>query len=188
MMTTWKVLASKSILDNAWFRIRQDTIQLPNGDIIDDYFVWQNADVSLVVPRTKDGKFVLVRQYKHGIGRVCLEFPAGYLNTNETPESAAERETKEETGYSFRSLTLLTTLTNNPTKETSRVYVFLAEDAQKTDVTRFDTTEAIETVLLTPQQVIDHIHNGDIILSASIVAAYIAFEKLGIFRWDTPLK
>jgi len=173
------------VLDNKWFRVRQDEVELPNGEKLNDYFIWNNIDVSLVVPVTIKNQFVLVRQYKHGIGKVVLEFPAGYIDSGEDPEKAARRELAEETGYSTDKLTLLTRLNNNATKETATIHVYLAEDVSKDNPTNFDNSETIETVLLSPEQTAQYVLTGKILVSASVVGAFLALHKLKFLSFNT---
>jgi ADP-ribose pyrophosphatase len=99
MMTTasWKVLASHNAFDHRWYVVRRDTLQLPDGTI-DDYFVSVRPDVAVVVALDRSGQMVMVRQYKHGVREMTLEFPAGTFE-DEQPEAAALRELEEETGY-----------------------------------------------------------------------------------------
>ncbi len=73
----WKTLKSKMVLDNPWCQVRQDEIELPNGKIIDDYFVSIKPDVAMVLPITSNREIIFVRQYRHAVGEFFLELPAG---------------------------------------------------------------------------------------------------------------
>ncbi len=48
---------------------------------------------------TLEGKLILVRQFRPAQGKYTVEVPTGYMDKNETPERAVEREFREETGY-----------------------------------------------------------------------------------------
>ena len=52
--------------DHRWYRLRQDKVALPNGEIVDDYFVSLRPDIATVLPMTAAGEVVFVRQYRHG--------------------------------------------------------------------------------------------------------------------------
>ncbi len=177
-MKKWKMLNSKMAFDHKWFKVRQDTIELPNGKIIDDYFVWPAPNVTQVVPVTKDNEFVLVKQYKHGAGEILLEFPAGVLNDNEDPKDAALRELEEETGFTTTDIQLLSTMTSEPTKKTQKIYVYLAKNVRLDGSQHFDETEEIEVVVLPYQKVIEMIESGEFKVSGSVAAAYLACRKL----------
>ncbi|MHC5828817.1 MAG: NUDIX hydrolase, partial [Nostoc sp.] len=107
----WKTLKSKMVLDHYWCKVRQDEIELPNGEIIDDYFVSIKPDVAMVLPITSSKEIIFVQQYRHGVGEFFLELPAGNFDpTKESAEVAAIRELTEETGYipqEFRKIATL---------------------------------------------------------------------------------
>jgi ADP-ribose pyrophosphatase YjhB (NUDIX family) len=98
----WQVLAAQTLLDRSpWLRVIAQSVRLPSGLVIPDYLLAPSRDFSLVVAVTADSQVLLVRQYKHGLGRVVLDFPAGYQDTpDEEPLACAQRELREETGYS----------------------------------------------------------------------------------------
>src|SRR5690348_12024884 len=98
----WKVLSYRQILDTPYLKIRSEEVEIPNGPIVADYYIIENRGWVGVVPFTADGRFLINQQYKHGIGREVLEFPAGGIDPHETdPLETARRELMEETGYSF---------------------------------------------------------------------------------------
>jgi len=177
-MEKWKLISSKRAFDNKWVKLRQDTVELPNGKILNDYFVWESGDVVLVVPVTSEEKFVLVRQYKHGADEIVTEVPAGFMDENETPEQAAHREMEEETGYSSKEMKLLTTVHANPTKSNGKGFIFLAKDAIQNKEVNFDETEDIEILLKSKDEVLQMIQGGEICVGDSIAAIYLAIEKL----------
>src|SRR5258708_32981468 len=104
-MSKWKVLSSKYGFDTPWFKVLLETVELPNGKVVEDFSMWAERDVVFLFAITKDNKIPLVKQYKHGAQEELIEFPAGYIDKNETPEIAARRELLEETGYDYEKLT-----------------------------------------------------------------------------------
>lgn len=79
------------------FAVDVESIILPRGHRLDVEIVRHPGSVVLV-PITETGEIVLVRQYRHAIGRWAWELPAGSLHRDEDPERAAARECHEETG------------------------------------------------------------------------------------------
>lgn len=174
---------SKIAFDNKWFKVRQDKVKLPDGKIIDDYYVWLEGDLALIVPVTKDKQIILVKQYKHASGQIMTEYPAGYIDENETPEQAGKRELLEETGFSSSKFTLLGKLTNNPTKVVGNIYLYLAEDVEevaKKGGVQSEDTEEIELLKLPPKKVLRLVESGKIWVTSSVSATYLAFKKLGL--------
>lgn len=163
-------------------KIRQDVVELPNGKILDDYFLYEEGDVAMVVPVTEKGEFVLVKQYKHASDDIMIEFPAGYVDEGEKPQEAAIRELKEETGYSGNEITPLTQLINAPTKVVSNIYIYLALNVKQTHDPRRnqDENEEIELLILPFKKVQEMIRRGKIKVSATVAAFYLVSEKLGL--------
>ncbi len=181
-MDKWKLLKSKMALDEKWFKVRCDEVELPSGKILPDFFVWESGNVSMTVPVTDEGKLILVRQYKHGIGQIMIEFPAGYLNKGETVEQAARRELSEETGREVIKLISLGKVVHSPTKETGVLSLFLAKVGETEIVMDHDDNEEIETLELTPQDVLDKIRSGEIWATGTIAAFFLAQDKSDNFK------
>lgn len=175
----WKILKSRMILNQKWVKVRQDEIQLPNGQIIDDYFVYPRPDIVLILAITANKEIVLVRQYRHGVEKILLELPGGTFNpAEEKSELAAQRELAEETGYIADRLMPLATFYDNPVKDTNKIHVFIAENAQLLEKQNLDITEDIEIVLVPIAAIMEKIATGDIIVSGSIAAIYLGLQFL----------
>ena len=94
-----RVLHSERVFDGRLLRLRVDRVALPSGRETTREVVEHPGAVA-IVPVRDDGQVVLVRQYRHAVGEVLLEIPAGTLDQpGEAPEAAAARELEEETGY-----------------------------------------------------------------------------------------
>jgi len=124
----WQVLSREYVAREPWHTVRVDRVQLPNGAIIAKYWVTEHPPWVNVVAVTADDQVVLIRQYRHGIGAVHFEIPAGTTDTkDESLESAARRELLEETGYSGGTWSPLMTLSANPALQNNLTYTYLAE-------------------------------------------------------------
>lgn len=179
MLKLWKTLRSRIIFNNPWYVLRQDTVELPNGKIVDDYFVSVRHDVALVFPLTKDQNTILVKQYKHGLGEIVLELPGGFFDVEEEKaEKAAERELLEETGYAPGQLIKLGTLSDNPTKDTNRLHLFLAKDCTRTGEQHLDDLEDIEIIPVPVKDLKGMIEKGLIKVSGSVAGIFMALEYL----------
>lgn len=177
----WNKLRSRFVLDRQWCRVRVDEVQLPNGKIIDDFFIHVRPDIALVVPLTPQQEIVFVRQYRHGVEEILLELPAGAFDRDrETPESAAMREMTEETGYICDRLIKLANLHDNPVKDTNQIHVFLGTDAQYSQPQILDETEEIEVVLVPVSEAMEKIISGEISVSGSVAAVFLALNYLNI--------
>jgi len=181
----WEILSYKQILDTPYLKIRSEQIAIPNGPVVSDYYIIENRGWVGVVPLAEDGRFLINKQYKHGIGREVLEFPAGGIDADESdPEMTAHRELMEETGYSVADgqLEPLAHFYANPTGARTEVWWYLARQVRKTSTPKDDPMEVIENLLVTPRELLDMIHSGDFNVLGQMGAAYMALERLGYLK------
>lgn len=179
MLQKWQTLTSKMVLEHPWCQIRLDEIELPNGKIIDDYFVYVKPDIAFVLPITPNREVVFVRQYRHAIGEFFLELPAGRLDSNqEKPEIAALRELREETGYSTQDIRQIAVIYESPSKSTNKLHLFLAENVQQVGEQNLDVTEDIEVVLIPLASVLEKITQGEICVSGTVTALLLGLNLL----------
>ena len=177
----WKVLKSELVVDEKWYTLRRDEVELPNGVVLDDYYVSVRPDVVLTFPVTEDGKVIFVRQYKHAAANVFIELPGGVIDAHETnPAEAAKREMLEETGYTSDNLELVAEVIDNPTKDTNKIYFYLARNAYKIADQDLDESERIEVLQIPIQEVENMVLTGQIHVSGSVVLCLLALRKLGL--------
>jgi ADP-ribose pyrophosphatase len=94
-------VSQEELLRGRFLHVMRDQVRLPDGSLATREYVIHPGAV-VVVPVLDDGRVVLVRQHRHPVGRVMIEFPAGKLDAGEDLRACAERELVEETGYSAR--------------------------------------------------------------------------------------
>jgi 8-oxo-dGTP pyrophosphatase MutT (NUDIX family) len=174
----WKILNSKMVINNQWCKIRQDEIELPTEQIIDDYFVNIRPDIAVILPITPQKEIVFVRQYRHAVEEILLELPAGAFSESEDSIVAAARELEEETGYVADQIIKLVTLYDNPPKDTNKINLFLAENVQQRSKQNLDITEDIEVVLIPITEVMELITKGEICVSGTIAAIFLGLNYL----------
>ena len=127
----WKVLTSEYLARKPWFTVRHESLELPDGRRIPDYYVFEYPDWINVTAVTRDGRFVLIDQYRHGLGETSYEIPAGVTEPSDaSPLDAAQRELMEETGYGGGQWRLLTTLSANP--DTEQPHLLLPRHGRRT--------------------------------------------------------
>ncbi|MGB7251184.1 MAG: NUDIX hydrolase, partial [Phormidesmis sp.] len=143
---------------------------LPNGQVVDDYFVSMRPDIATVLPITASGEVVFVRQYRHGIGEILLELPAGTFEPGESAMAVAKRELSEETGYEAPNWEAIATFYNNPVKQNNRIHLFKAEAAHLVRSQQLDATEEIEVVLKPIAAIPELIASGEICVAGTITA------------------
>ena len=139
--------------------MRVDRVELPNGTVIPEYWINEYPPWVNVVALTERDEVVLIRQYRHGIGAVHYEIPAGTTDPeDQSLEEAARRELQEETGYVGGRWSLLATLSANPALQNNLTYTYLAEGVTAGDAAP-DASEEI-VVHLTPLDKIQALIEG----------------------------
>lgn len=128
-------------------------MRLPNGTIHPEYYVLEYPTWINVIAITADGDFVMVEQYRHGLGDVFTELVAGVAEEGEAPMDTARRELLEETGYGNGTWQQFMVLSQNPSSTNNLTYTFLATDVEKIGTQHLDATEDIAVRLLTPTEV-----------------------------------
>jgi 8-oxo-dGTP pyrophosphatase MutT (NUDIX family) len=177
----WKVLKSEMVVDEKWYKLRRDHVALPNGLEMDDYYVSVRPNVVLTFPLTEDNHVIFVRQYKHAASDIFTELPGGVVDEHEiAPAEAAKREMLEETGYTSDDLELLLEATDNPTKDTNRMYYFLARNVRKIAEQDLDESEAIEVLKVPLHEVEPMILRGELKVAGTVALCLLALRKLGI--------
>lgn len=164
---SWKLLAREYLFRHPpWLTVRHDRLELPNGNILPDYYVLEYPDWVNVIPITEDGRFVMVTQYRHGTGRVLTELPAGVLEKKDaTPLDGAKRELLEETGYGGGEWQLLTQLSSNSATTNNLTHCFLARGVKPVGRPHFDPGEDIQCGLYTEDEVRGMLMRDEIVQS-----------------------
>jgi ADP-ribose pyrophosphatase len=171
----WETLDRREIYHAPPFlTLSVDRVRLPDGRVVEDFHRIEKPDYALVVPRLADGRTLLLRQYKHGVGAAGLSPPGGHLAEGESPLAAVQRELLEETGYVAEHWHYLGVYTVDANQGCGRGHFFAAEGLTQTDVPASGDLEEMEIVFLAPDELTRAIVAGDVNALGSITALALA--------------
>ncbi|MBE5982334.1 NUDIX hydrolase [Lacrimispora sp. AGF001] len=157
-------------------KIYEDTVDA-NGHLAHWDFIHHNG-AAAVVPVTKDGTILMVRQYRNALDRYTLEVPAGALNFPEEPKiDCAHRELEEETGYKTEKEKLEFLIRVNTTVAfcDEVIDIFVARDLEPS-VQNLDEDEYIEVEEWTVKDLEEKIYQGEI-TDGKTIAAILAYAR-----------
>ena len=122
---TGPVPERKSVFTTPWFQI----LESASGKKFSNYAI-QSLDFVVVIAITDQNEILLVRQYRHAVDTTTLELPAGHVEKDETPEQAARKELREETGHDAAHFELIASLSPSPARFMNRMWCYFAANAK----------------------------------------------------------
>jgi 8-oxo-dGTP pyrophosphatase MutT (NUDIX family) len=167
-------LGSRAVADHRILRVRYDHYRFEPSGRQQDFVVLEMPSWVNVVPMTDDGQVVLIRQYRHGIREVTLEIPGGVVESNESPETAAARELREETGYVAERIRSLGRVLPNPAIQDNFCHLFVAEGCRGVDEPQPDPFESIEVAIFPRETIPALVRRGEITQAMVIAALALA--------------
>lgn len=175
----WVRSAPDRVAEYGQLSIRRHEVCDAHGVRRKDAFTLGFADWCTVVGVTRDERIVLIWQYRVGIGCLSLELPGGAVDGEETPEQAARRELREESGFVAERLEPLGIVHPNPALQGNVHHSFLAHGVVSAGATKFDEDEECEPVLVPLTEAAALLANNQIThaLSVAALASYLLSLK-----------
>ena len=164
-------VSAERLYEGKVISLRRDMVLLPNGKQASREIV-EHPGAIAVVPLLPDGRIVMVRQFRHPVGQVLLEIPAGKLAPGEDPDECARRELEEETGYLAGKLERKASIFTAPGFTDEVIHIYLAGDLQKTAMNP-DEDEFLAVVAYEQQEIRRMIQTGAICDAKTIAGFYL---------------
>lgn len=176
----WRTISSEQLFQETWMKIRVDTCEKPDGNIVTPYYVYQFPNWVAAVAITKEGNVILERQYRHALGQTDMELPGGCVDESDASfEAAIARELLEETGYRFDHYEYLGITSSNPSTHDNLMHMFLATGGEKLGEQQLDPGEDIEIHLVSMDTFIEMFKNNAFIQSMHVTTIFRALKKMG---------
>lgn len=162
-----KKVNSTELYKGRIINLYNDEVELPNGKHSKREYVTHNGGCA-ILPLTKDGDILLVRQFRYPYGEVVLEIPAGKLEKGENPDDCAVRELKEEVGGTSDNIINLGKIYPSPgyTNEILRVYLALDVEIGECNP---DDDEFLQVERISLDKALDMVMQGEIIDAKSVI-------------------
>lgn len=175
-LQSWKKLSEAVVFKNPWWTYKRDEYRLPSGKQGEYNYVHTNGS-SMVIPVTREGKIVMVNQYRYLANRESLEFPCGSVKDGSSYDETAWHELTEETGYGSNRFFMVGEFNpyNGVTDEMCHIYIareLYSVGAQP------DETEEFEVVELRAEDIEERIRSGSIWDGMSIAAWHVVKAKV----------
>ena len=179
-MLTETTLDSQSLLRGNFLDVRRDTVRLPDGShSTREYIVHPGA--VMVIALLEDGDVVLERQYRYPVGQVMIEFPAGKRDAGESALACAQRELREETGYSASEWARAGVIHPVISYSTECIEIWFARGLQA-GVRQLDAGEFLEVFTASPTDVLAWCADGSI-TDAKTVAGALWLQNVNSGAW-----
>jgi|Deesub1362A_J573_1020465.scaffolds.fasta_scaffold04872_5 ADP-ribose pyrophosphatase len=175
----WKVLRSQVLLDRSpWLRVIAEDVELPDGRRVEGYLRLEAPDFAVAVPVDQHNQMGLIRSYRHGLGAVDLQPPAGYIERGEDPLETAQRELLEEMGCQADHWRPLGRFVLGGNRGAGWAHCFLATGCRRMQPPASGDLERQELLWLPVQQVAELWRAGAFQQLASVASIGLALAAL----------
>jgi ADP-ribose pyrophosphatase len=173
-------LSSETVYHGPFLHLKNDTVRLPDGAVAArEYLIHPGA--VMIIPLFDDGSVLLERQFRFPMGRAMEEFPAGKLDPSEGSLACAQRELREETGYTARELVYLTRIHPVISYSTEFIDLYLARGLTAGE-RRLDEGEFLDLFTVDAGELLGWVRSGRISDTKTIIGAFW-LEKILAGDW-----
>ena len=172
-----KKISETLIYKGKILNLKKDQVLLPNGNEGVREYVEHSGGSAILCE--KDGKILLVKQFRYPYGQEIYEIPAGKLNEGEDPEQTAIRELEEEGGVKAKRVEKLFDVYPTPAYTNEIIRIYKAIDIEETK-THLDEDEFLSAVWIDKKDIKEMLKKGEIKDAKTLIALSFALnDKVG---------
>lgn len=169
---------SELVYEGGFLQVKRDLVRLPDGkESYREYIVHPGAVV--IIPLLDDGRVLVERQFRYPIGKVVVEFPAGKVDKGEDLLACAQRELKEETGYTAAQWEYLCQMHNALGYSDEVLTLYLARELSAGEQA-LDEGEFLETFAVEIGDLLEWVDKGVVTDVKTIVGAFWLAKRQGV--------
>ncbi len=198
----WKPLRTDHIVQDEWIDFRNTVYEMPDGTELGPFYNFSRQNYAVIVATDESGNYICVRQFRHGLRALTMEFPAGGIERKDgslaaavgeggkilvtatepsdvSPEAALEaarRELREETGYVSDDWSPLLSVASYATLSDNYAFIFRARMCRPVADQDLDDTEFLNVHVVAPDELRRMIDAGEFQQAVHILAYYRALE------------
>lgn len=179
---SWELISCDHIVEDEWIDFRRCSYRFPDGSVFEPFYTYSRRDYVVIVATDTDGKYLCVRQFRQGIGKVTTEFVAGGIERSgrkqygeepaEDTLEAAKRELAEETGYISDEWRKLLKVPSNATIADNYAYIYEARGCRRAGGQSLDETEFLNVVKYSKDELRTLIDEGKFQQAVHILALH----------------
>ena len=185
----WEEVKTEHLVKDRWIDFRRSDFRLPDGTVSGPYYTYSRRSYVVIVASDEEGKFLCVKQFRYGIKKVTIEFPAGGIDCGndteyvesengvvqeEDPLSAAKRELAEETGHESDEWEKLLSVPSNATISDNYAHIFRAKSCRKVSGLHLDENEFLSVEKLAAEEIDTLIKENNFLQAIHILAWKLA--------------
>lgn len=184
----WELLHRRLVFEaSPWLRVWHETVRLPDGRLVDDYYALEQPDYVVVFGLTEADEVICLWRYKHGPRRVNLGLPAGYVEPGESPLAAAQRELLDETGYRADIWQHLGSFVVDGNRGCGQAHVYLARGLCAVAAPDPDDLEEIRIEPIRWRDLIQYLRAGEVATLGAAAAIALGLNAI-FYPWEAQIR
>lgn len=154
-----KVTGTQRVYEG-FFNIRVDQLEIPPDQHMPYTVLETKNHAAVVLAFTKEGKILVLKEYRHPVGKWLFGCPGGTIDRGESAIEAGKRELLEETGYTADTFIIIGSASPFPAAASQTISYILATGAKKIQEPNLEPFELVQSEEKTQEEIYEAIRSG----------------------------